>query len=179
MMPVIAEGILIDKPASRISLQRDRAVRSSTVSRSSENRWSMVSLSPSPHQQEHASLVTRAGVTVVRFIAGDMLGLVEDAFPKDIAPRRKAHRLREGKQLFTLGNRFAELSAAYLLFADAGLSGRRYWGEVVLVYASTKRSAPTGLTETRDWPPLLINGRRTRRSCSTPSPRDLAGRDIL
>jgi len=50
----------------------------------------------------------------------------EDAFVELIAPRREAPRLREAQLLFTLGSPFAELSAACLLFTDAGVNGGRH-----------------------------------------------------
>ncbi|MEZ2309421.1 hypothetical protein AB6809_22545 [Paraburkholderia sp. RCC_158] len=152
MMPVIAEGILIDEPVSRISIQHKLAVRSFTISRSPEKRWSMVSLLAAPHQGQYACLVTGASVNVVGFGAGDMFGLDEDAILELIPAQRKAPPLRETKLLFTLGNPFAELPAACLLLTDAGLSGGRHSGKVVVVSGSPIAKRPQWVCGNRDRP---------------------------
>lgn len=111
-----------------------------------------MSLLAAPHQGQYARLVTRASVNVVAFGAGDMFGLDEDAILQLIPARRKAPPLRETKLLFALRNPFAELPAACLLLTDAGLSGGRHSGKVVLVYAFPIAKLPQWVCGNRDRP---------------------------
>jgi len=107
----------------------------------------MVSLLAAPHQGQYARLVTgasaNANANAVGFGAGDMFGLDEDAI-LELIPACSEESASSARDETTLhaGNPFEELPAPCVLVTDAGLSGGRHSGTVVLLYASAIAKRP-------------------------------------